>query len=36
MEPELLPEFLVKISRIAKQKSIRVNDFAVRYGLKVS
>ena len=33
-EPELKPEFIEKIGRIAKQKSIRVDDFAKRYGLK--
>lgn len=27
------PEFVVKIKRIEKQKSIRVHDFAKRYGL---
>lgn len=33
-EPELKPEFIEKMERIAKQKSIRVDDFAKRYGLK--
>lgn len=33
-EPELKPEFIRKIRRIEKQKSIRVKDFAKRYGLK--
>lgn len=33
-EPELKPEFIEKIMQIEKQKSIRVNDFAKRYGLK--
>jgi len=33
-EPELRPEFIEKIRRIEKQKSIRVKDFAARYGLK--
>lgn len=33
-EPELKPEFIEKIKQIEKQKSIRVNDFAKRYGLK--
>jgi len=33
-EPELKPEFIAKIKQIQKQKSIRVNDFAARYGLK--
>ena len=33
-EPELKPEFIEKMKRISKEKSIRVNDFAARYGLK--
>ena len=33
-EPELRPEFIEKIRKIQKQKSIRVKDFAKRYGLK--
>lgn len=33
-EPELRPEFVEKIKQIEKQKSIRVDDFAKRYGLK--
>jgi len=33
-EPELRPEFIEKIKQIQKQKSIRVKDFAERYGLK--
>ena len=33
-EPELRPEFIEKMKRIIKEKSIRVNDFAARYGLK--
>ena len=33
-EPELRPEFIAKMRRIEKQKSIRVDDFAKRYGLK--
>ncbi|MBI2137487.1 DUF2683 family protein [Candidatus Woesearchaeota archaeon] len=33
-EPELKPEFIEKMERIAKQKNIRVGDFAKRYGLK--
>ena len=33
-EPELKPEFVEKIRKISKQKSIRVDDFAKRYGLK--
>ena len=32
-EPELRPEFVKKIQEIQKQKSIRVDDFAKRYGL---
>jgi len=32
-EPELRPEFIQKMDKITKQKSIRVNDFAKRYGL---
>ena len=35
-EPELRPEFVEKIARIEQQKSIRVKDFAERYGLKTS
>ena len=35
-EPELKPEFIEKMAEIAKQKSILVSDFAVRYGLKSS
>ncbi len=33
-EPELRPEFIQKMKRIEKQKSIHVADFAKRYGLK--
>jgi len=33
-EPELRAEFIEKIKKIQKQKSIRVKDFAKRYGLK--
>jgi len=33
-EPELRPEFIQKIRRIEKQKSISVKDFGKRYGLK--
>jgi len=33
-EPELRPEFIKKIEEIKEQKSIRVADFAARYGLK--
>lgn len=32
-EPELRPEFIEKMERIKKQKFIRVDDFAKRYGL---
>ena len=35
-EPALKPEFIQKIEEIKKQKSIKVNDFAKRYGLKSS
>ena len=34
-EPELKPEFVEKIKNIKKEKSIRVDDFAKRYGLNV-
>ena len=33
-EPSLKPEFVQKMKQIQKQKSIRVKDFAKRYGLK--
>ena len=33
-EPELRPEFVKKMQNIQKQKSIRVEDFAKRYGLE--
>lgn len=33
-EPELKPEFIEKMKRIQKQKSIRVRNFSERYGLK--
>jgi len=33
LDPELHPEFIEKMKRIEKQKSIRVKDFAKRYGL---
>ena len=33
-EPELRPEFIKKIRQIEKQKSIKVTNFAKRYGLK--
>ncbi len=32
-EPELRPEFVKKMEQIQKQKSIKVKDFAQRYGL---
>ena len=34
-EPELKPEFIKKINKIKKEKSIRVDDFAKRYSLDV-
>ena len=34
-EPELRPEFIEKMKKIKKEKSIRVDDFAKRYGLDV-
>jgi len=34
-EPELKPEFIKKINKIKKEKNIRVDDFAKRYGLDV-
>ena len=33
-EPELKPEFIKKIKRTEKQKSIKVKDFAKHYGLE--
>lgn len=35
-EPELKPEFIKKMEEIKKQKSIKVDNFAERYGLKNS
>lgn len=32
-EPELRPEFIEKVKKIKKEKSIRIDDFAKRYGL---
>ena len=32
-EPELKPEFIVRIGVAEKQKSISVKDFAARYGV---
>lgn len=34
-EPELRPEFIEKMKKVRKEKSIRVDDFAERYGLNV-
>ena len=34
-EPELKPEFIKKMNKIKKEKSIRVDDFAKRYKLDV-
>lgn len=34
-EPELKPEFIEKMKKIRKEKSIKVDDFAERYGLNV-
>ena len=34
-EPELRQEFIEKINKIKKEKSIRVDDFVKRYGLDV-
>ena len=31
LEPELRPEFIKKMKKIEKQKSIKVNDFLGRY-----
>lgn len=31
-EPELRPEFIEKMKKIKKEKNIRVDDFAKRYG----
>ena len=33
-EPELKPEFIQKMEEVKRQKSISVDDFAKRYGLK--
>jgi len=33
LEPELKPEFIDKIHKIEKEKSIKVNSFEKRYGL---
>ena len=34
MEPELRPEYIEKLKKSIKSKSIPVKDFAKRYGLK--
>lgn len=34
-EPELRPEFIEKMKKVKKEKNIRVDDFAKRYGLDV-
>ena len=34
-EPELKPEFIEKIKKIKNEKSIRIDDFAKRYGIDV-
>ncbi len=34
-EPELLPEFIEKMENVRKEKSIKIDDFAQRYGLNV-
>ena len=33
-EPDLRPEFIEKMKKIQKQKSIRVKDFAKQFGLR--
>ena len=33
LEPELKPEFIDKMQKISKEKSIKVNNFSKRYGL---
>jgi hypothetical protein len=33
LEPELRPEFVVKMGEIEKQKNIKVDDFSKQYGL---
>jgi len=33
-DPELRPDFIAKMRKIQKQKSIKVEDFGKRYGLK--
>jgi len=33
-EPDLKPEFIEKMKKIERQRSIKVEDFSRRYGLK--
>ena len=35
-EPDLKPEFIETINKLKEQKSIRIKDFAKRYGIKDS
>jgi hypothetical protein len=35
-EPDLQPEFIQKMEELKKQKSIKVDNFAKKYGLKNS
>lgn len=32
-EPELKPEFIDKMEKIRKQKTVKVDDFAMHYGI---
>ena len=34
LEPELRPEFVKRMKKISKQKSMRVKDFSKRYNIK--
>lgn len=34
-EPELRPQFIDKVNKVRKEKSIKVDDFMDRYGLNV-
>ena len=34
MQPEIRPEYIRKIKGIEKEKTVKVRDFAKRYGLK--
>lgn len=34
LEPELRPEFINRVERVGKEKSVPVKDFAKRYRLK--